>query len=95
MALEHLEDRTYSAGEVSALLGRNRSRIHQLSRRFGIGHDVPLTPAFKIKHFSKNDILWFAKWFEENGKPHTEKGRSIDQQWKPLPKEPGNSDDQS
>ena len=84
--LSTLEDRVYSAIEVAELLGRNKSRIHQLSRQFGLGTEVRLTPTFLVKQYSRNDILWLAKWFEENGKPQSERGKALDRQYKPDPK---------
>lgn len=73
----HIEDRDYSSVEVAEMVGRDKSRINQLARRFAGWAHREVHGRMVIWKFSPEGVNHLLNWMADNGHPLSEESKQI------------------
>jgi hypothetical protein len=71
-----LEDRDYTAVELSELIGRHKSRINQLAREFNLGRLEP-QGHMVFRKIPREDVDWLLNWLIDNGISRSRRAKSV------------------
>lgn len=67
---------TYCSSEIGEMVGRQKSRIDQLAREFGLG-TKKLAGRLVFREFTKQEVNFLLDWFAKNGQPRTDKAKKL------------------
>ena len=73
----HIEDRDYSSVEIAEMVGRDKSRINQLARRFTGWARREVHGHMVIWKFSPAGVHALLNWLADNGHPLNEESKRI------------------
>ena len=71
-----LEDRDYTAVELSEMIGRHKSRINQLAREFNLGR-LESQGHMVFRKIPREDVDWLLNWLSENGVSRSRKSKAV------------------